>query len=145
MGSGCAREGERSRGHDIRIASGLAFGVWGRTVSWHFPRLKRVPSGPEWLAWAKSCSMAAASILPVWMLLTRAIISARFLKLGTVGMLAVAVVLDQSDPANARHYKIHRRSGLVFARAGVSLFLYHIACGAFPVFTRSLLPARRRK
>ena len=32
---------------------------------------------------------------------------------------------DQSDPANARHYKIHRRQRPCLRRAGVSLRLHH--------------------
>ena len=73
---------------------GLAFGVWGGQFLAHFPAIEAwFRHDQKWLAWAIMIYGLAASVLPVWMLLTPRDYLSTFLKLGTVAMLAVAVVL----------------------------------------------------
>src|SRR5207249_4011518 len=73
---------------------GLAFGVWGGQFLAHFPAIEAwFRHDQKWLAWAIMIYGLAASILPVWMLLTPRDYLSTFLKLGTVAMLAAAVVL----------------------------------------------------
>src|SRR5246127_4037503 len=73
---------------------GLAFGVWGGQFLAHFPAIESwFRHDQKWLAWAIMIYGLAASILPVWMLLTPRDYLSTFLKLGTVAMLAAAVVL----------------------------------------------------
>src|SRR2546429_3119084 len=73
---------------------GLAFGVWGGQFLSNFPAIEAwFRHDQKWLAWAIMIYGLAASILPVWMLLTPRDYLSTFLKLGTVIMLAAAVVL----------------------------------------------------
>src|SRR5246500_3099174 len=73
---------------------GLAFGVWGGQFLGHFPAIEAwFHQDQKWLAWAIMIYGLAASILPVWMLLTPRDYLSTFLKLGTVAALAVAVIL----------------------------------------------------
>src|SRR5450755_657981 len=73
---------------------GLLFGVWGGQFLGHFPTIESwFRHDDRWLAWAIMIYGLAASILPVWMLLTPRDYLSTFLKLGTVAALAVAVVL----------------------------------------------------
>src|SRR5216110_816141 len=70
---------------------GLAFGVWGGQFLAHFPEIEAwFRHDQKWLAWAIMVYGLAASILPVWMLLTPRDYLSTFLKLGTVAMLAAA-------------------------------------------------------
>src|SRR3989449_2442164 len=72
----------------------LAFGVWGGQFLGHFPAIEAwFRQDQKWLAWAIMIYGLAASILPIWMLLTPRDYLSTFLKLGTVAALAVAVVL----------------------------------------------------
>ena len=73
---------------------GLALGVWGGQFLGHFPAIEGwFRHDQKWLAWAIMIYGLTASVLPVWMLLTPRDYLSTFLKLGTVAMLAVAVVL----------------------------------------------------
>src|SRR5256885_4487699 len=73
---------------------GLAFAVWGGQFLGHFPVLETwFRHDQRWLAWAIMIYGLAASVLPVWMLLTPRDYLSTFLKLGTVAMLAAAVML----------------------------------------------------
>src|SRR5215217_6318209 len=73
---------------------GLAFGVWGGQFLGHFPTLQSwFLRDEKWLAWALMVYGFAASTLPIWLLLTPRDYLSTFLKLGTVAVMAVAVVL----------------------------------------------------
>ena len=105
---------------------GLAFGVWGGQFLGHFPTIEAwFRQDQKWLAWAIMIYGLAASILPVWMLLTPRDYLSTFLKLGTVAMLAVAVVLINPSLQMPADYKIHRRQRPCLRRTGVSLRLHH--------------------
>ena len=114
---------------------GLAFGVWGGQFLDHFPVIEAwFRHDQKWLAWAIMIYGLAASILPVWMLLTPRDYLSTFLKLGTVAMLAVAVVLINPTLQMPAITKFIDGSGLVFAGPVFPFVCITIACGAVSGF-----------
>ena len=114
---------------------GLAFGVWGGQFLGHFPAIEAwFHQDQKWLAWAIMIYGLAASILPVWMLLTPRDYLSTFLKLGTVAMLAVAVVLINPTLQMPAITKFIDGSGLVFAGPVFPFVCITIACGAVSGF-----------
>ena len=114
---------------------GLAFGVWGGQFLGHFPAIEAwFHQDQKWLAWAIMLYGLAASILPVWMLLTPRDYLSTFLKLGTVAMLAVAVVLINPTLQMPAITKFIDGSGLVFAGPVFPFVCITIACGAVSGF-----------
>src|SRR6184192_4756595 len=114
---------------------GLAFGVWGGQFLGHFPVIEAwFHQDQKWLAWAIMLYGLAASILPVWMLLTPRDYLSTFLKLGTVAMLAAAVVLINPTLQMPAITKFIDGSGLVFAGPVFPFVCITIACGAVSGF-----------
>jgi carbon starvation protein len=114
---------------------GLAFGVWGGQFLGHFPAIEAwFRHDQKWLAWAIMLYGLAASILPVWMLLTPRDYLSTFLKLGTVAALAVAVVLIHPMLQMPAMTKFIDGSGLVFAGPVFPFVCITIACGAVSGF-----------
>ena len=114
---------------------GLAFGVWGGQFLGHFPAIETwFHHDQKWLAWAIMIYGLAASILPVWMLLTPRDYLSTFLKLGTVALLAVAVVLINPTLQMPAITKFIDGSGLVFAGPVFPFVCITIACGAVSGF-----------
>ncbi|PYI96463.1 MAG: carbon starvation protein A, partial [Verrucomicrobia bacterium] len=114
---------------------GLAFGVWGGQFLGHFPAIEAwFRHDQKWLAWAIMFYGLAASILPVWMLLTPRDYLSTFLKLGTVAMLAAAVVLIHPMLQMPAITKFIDGSGLVFAGPVFPFVCITIACGAVSGF-----------
>jgi carbon starvation protein len=114
---------------------GLAFGVWGGQFLGHFPAIEAwFRHDQKWLAWAIMIYGLAASILPVWMLLTPRDYLSTFLKLGTVAMLAVAVVLIHPTLQMPSITKFIDGTGLVFAGPVFPFVCITIACGAVSGF-----------
>jgi carbon starvation protein len=114
---------------------GLAFGVWGGQFLDHFPVIEAwFRQDQKWLAWAIMLYGLAASILPVWMLLTPRDYLSTFLKLGTVAMLAVAVVVINPTLQMPAITKFIDGSGLVFAGPVFPFVCITIACGAVSGF-----------
>jgi carbon starvation protein len=114
---------------------GLAFGVWGGQFLGHFPAIEGwFRHDQKWLAWAIMTYGLAASILPVWMLLTPRDYLSTFLKLGTVAMLAAAVVLINPTLQMPAITKFIDGSGLVFAGPVFPFVCITIACGAVSGF-----------
>ncbi len=114
---------------------GLAFGVWGGQFLAHFPAIEAwFRHDQKWLAWAIMTYGLAASILPVWMLLTPRDYLSTFLKLGTVAMLAAAVVLINPTLQMPAITKFIDGSGLVFAGPVFPFVCITIACGAVSGF-----------
>src|ERR1041385_4335227 len=94
---------------------GLAFGVWGGQFLAHFPAIEGwFRHDQKWLAWAIMIYGLAASVLPVWMLLTPRDYLSTFLKLGTVALLAAAVALINPTLQMPAITKFIDGSGLVF-------------------------------
>jgi carbon starvation protein len=114
---------------------GLAFGVWGGQFLAHFPAIEAwFRHDQKWLAWAIMIYGLASSVLPVWMLLTPRDYLSTFLKLGTVAMLAVAVVLINPTLQMPAITKFIDGSGLVFAGPVFPFVCITIACGAVSGF-----------
>src|SRR5256886_815328 len=114
---------------------GLAFGVWGGQFLGQFPAIEAwFRHDQRWLAWAIMIYGLAASILPVWMLLTPRDYLSTFLKLGTVAMLALAVVLINPTLQMPAMTKFIDGSGLVFAGPVFPFVCITIACGAVSGF-----------
>src|SRR5438105_9713500 len=114
---------------------GLAFGVWGGQFLAHFPEIEAwFRHDQKWLAWAIMIYGLAASILPVWMLLTPRDYLSTFLKLGTVALLAAAVVLINPALQIPATPKFIDGSGLVFAGPVFPFVCITIACGAVSGF-----------
>jgi carbon starvation protein len=114
---------------------GLGFGVWGGQFLADFPAIEAwFRYDQKWLAWAIMIYGLAASILPVWMLLTPRDYLSTFLKLGTVVMLAAAVVLINPPLQMPAITKFIDGSGLVFAGPVFPFVCITIACGAVSGF-----------
>ena len=114
---------------------GLGFGVWGGQFLGHFPMIENwFRHEDRWLAWAIMIYGLAASILPVWMLLTPRDYLSTFLKLGTVAALAVAVILIHPTLQMPALTRFIDGSGLVFAGPVFPFVCITIACGAVSGF-----------
>jgi carbon starvation protein len=114
---------------------GLFFAVWGGQFLGNFPALEAwFRHGDRWLAWAIMAYGLAASILPVWMLLTPRDYLSTFLKIGTVAALAVAVLLIHPGLQMPALTKFIDGSGLVFAGPVFPFVCITIACGAVSGF-----------
>jgi carbon starvation protein len=114
---------------------GLGFGVWGGQFLAQFPAIEVwFRRDAIWLAWAIMFYGLAASILPVWMLLTPRDYLSTFLKLGTVAALAVAVILIHPTLQMPALTKFIDGSGLVFAGPVFPFVCITIACGAVSGF-----------
>jgi carbon starvation protein len=114
---------------------GLAFGVWGGQFLANFPTIESwFRHDATWIAWAIMIYGLAASILPVWMLLTPRDYLSTFLKLGTVAALAIAVILIHPTLQMPSLTKFIDGSGLVFAGPVFPFVCITIACGAVSGF-----------
>jgi len=114
---------------------GLAFAVWGGQFLANFPTIESwFRHDATWIAWAVMIYGLAASILPVWMLLTPRDYLSTFLKLGTVAALAVAVILIHPTLQMPSLTKFIDGSGLVFAGPVFPFVCITIACGAVSGF-----------
>src|SRR5437016_4792819 len=115
--------------------AGLAFAVWGGQFLNHFPMVEGwCRRSDRFLAWAIMAYGLAASVLPVWMLLTPRDYLSTFLKLGTVAMLAGAVMLINPTLQMPAITKFIDGSGLVFAGPVFPFVCITIACGAVSGF-----------
>src|SRR3989440_3063373 len=114
---------------------GLVFGVWGGQFLSNFPAIEAwFRHDAIWVSWAIMIYGLAASILPVWMLLTPRDYLSTFLKLGTVAALAVAVILIHPTLQMPSLTKFIDGSGLVFAGPVFPFVCITIACGAVSGF-----------
>jgi carbon starvation protein len=114
---------------------GLGFGVWGGQFLAQFPAIEEwFRHDQKWLAWAIMIYGLAASILPIWMLLTPRDYLSTFLKLGTVAALAVAVILIHPTMEMPALTRFIDGSGLIFAGPVFPFVCITIACGAVSGF-----------
>src|SRR5437660_4040375 len=114
---------------------GLAFGVWGGQFLSNFPAIEAwFRHDAVWVSWAVMIYGLAASILPIWMLLTPRDYMSTFLKLGTVAALAVAVIVIHPTLQMPSLTKFIDGSGLVFAGPVFPFVCITIACGAVSGF-----------
>ena len=114
---------------------GLGFAVWGGQFLAQFPAVEVwFQHDQKWLAWAIMIYGLAASILPVWMLLTPRDYLSTFLKLGTVAALAVAVVALRPTLLMPSISRFIDGTGPVFAGPVFPFVCITIACGAVSGF-----------
>jgi carbon starvation protein len=114
---------------------GLFFAVWGGQFLGNYPVMGAwFRHSDRWLAWAIMIYGLAASILPVWMLLTPRDYLSTFMKIGTVAALAVAVVLIHPVLQMPALTKFIDGTGLVFAGPVFPFVCITIACGAVSGF-----------
>jgi carbon starvation protein len=114
---------------------GLGFGVWGGQFLAHFPAMEEwFRHDQKWLAWAIMIYGLAASILPVWLLLTPRDYLSTFLKLGTVAALAAAVIVIHPAMQMPALTRFIDGSGLIFAGPVFPFVCITIACGAVSGF-----------
>jgi carbon starvation protein len=114
--------------------AGLLASVWagGRLDAWGLtPWFNR--SG-EWIAWALILYGFAASVLPVWLLLAPRDYLSTYLKLGTVAVLAAAVVIVAPPLHMPAVTRFIDGTGLVFAGPVFPFVFITIACGAISGF-----------
>jgi carbon starvation protein len=115
--------------------AGLAFAVWGGQFLVNYPALEHwFRQDEKWLAWAVMIYGLAASILPVWLLLTPRDYLSTFLKLGTVAALAVAVILLRPMMLMPSISRFIDGTGPVFAGPVFPFVCITIACGAVSGF-----------
>src|ERR1700745_3508175 len=115
--------------------AGLAFGVWGGQFLAHFPAIEAwFRHDEKWIAWAIIIYGLAASILPVWMLLTPRDYLSTFLKLGTVAALAVAVIVLHPILLMPSISRFVDGTGLVFAGPVFPFVCITMAWGAVSGF-----------
>jgi carbon starvation protein len=88
----------------------------------------------EWLAWSIMIYGFAASVLPVWMLLAPRDYLSTFMKIGTVAVLAVAIIFVAPELHMPKLTKFVDGSGLVFAGKVFPFVFITIACGAISGF-----------
>ena len=88
----------------------------------------------EWIAWSIMIYGFAASVLPVWMLLAPRDYLSTFMKIGTVAVLAVAVIFVAPDLHMPKLTKFIDGTGLVFAGTVFPFVFITIACGAISGF-----------
>ncbi len=114
---------------------GLAFAVWGGQYLPQHPTIQGwFQHDEKWLAWAVMIYGLAASILPVWLLLTPRDYLSTFLKLGTVAALAVAVVVLRPMLLMPAVSRFVDGTGPVFAGPVFPFVCITIACGAVSGF-----------
>src|ERR1700688_2603143 len=114
---------------------GLLFAVWGGQFLAHFPALEAwFRHDQKWLAWAIILYGLAASILPVWLVLTPRDYLSTFLKLGTVAALALAVMVLHPTLLMPSISRFVDGTGLVFAGPVFPFVFITIACGAVSGF-----------
>src|SRR3954467_2683273 len=132
---------------------GLALSVWGGQFLAHYPAVQSWFTHDEkWLAWAVMIYGLAASILPVWLLLTPRDYLSTFLKLGTVAALAVAVIALRPTLLMPAFSRFIDGTGPVFAGSVFPFVCITIACGAVSGFhsliasgtTSKMLPREAR-
>src|SRR3954463_13783637 len=115
--------------------AGLAFAVWGGQFLGNYPALEHwFRQDAKWLAWAVMIYGLAASILPVWLLLTPRDYLSTFLKLGTVAALAIAVILLRPVLLMPSLSRFIDGTGPVFAGPVFPFVCITIACGAVSGF-----------
>src|SRR5947207_8433388 len=114
---------------------GLGLGVWGGQFLASYPAIETwFRQDEKWLAWAVMIYGLAASILPVWLLLTPRDYLSTFLKLGTVAALAVAVILLRPMLLMPSLTKFIDGTGPIFAGPVFPFVCITIACGAVSGF-----------
>ncbi|MCE9616252.1 MAG: carbon starvation protein A [Lentisphaerae bacterium] len=115
--------------------AGLLASVWGGQYLHAHPTIESwFLHDKPWLAWSIILYGFAASVLPVWLLLAPRDYLSTFMKLGTVVILAVAVILVAPPLRMPAVTRFIDGTGLVFAGPVFPFVFITIACGAISGF-----------
>ena len=113
----------------------LLLAVWGGKLVYEDANWSKVFALKDIsLAWAIIGYGLAASVLPVWLLLAPRDYLSTFMKLGTIGALAIGIFLVLPDLQMPAITKFVDGSGLVFAGKLFPFCFITIACGAISGF-----------
>ncbi len=114
---------------------GLLVSVWAGQYLHSYPTIEAwFTREKTWLAWSLIIYGFAASVLPVWLLLAPRDYLSTFMKLGTVVVLALAVILVAPMLHMPSVTKFVDGTGLVFAGPVFPFVFITIACGAISGF-----------
>lgn len=113
---------------------GLLASVWagGQLEAWNLLRFFDYKG--ETIAWSIMIYGFVASVVPVWMLLAPRDYLSTFMKIGTVGVLAIAIVFVAPELHMPKLTKFVDGTGLVFAGKIFPFVFITIACGAISGF-----------
>lgn len=114
--------------------AGLLVSVWAGSKLGEWGLQHYFDHGGEWQAKAIMIYGFAASVLPVWMLLAPRDYLSTFMKIGTVAVLAVAVIWVAPELHMPKLTKFLDGTGLVFAGKVFPFVFITIACGAISGF-----------
>jgi carbon starvation protein len=115
--------------------AGLLASVWGGQYLHIYPAVEACfVHDKVWIAWAVIGYGFIASALPMWLLLTPRDYLSTFLKLGTIGTLALAIVFIQPAIHMPAITSFINGTGLVFAGPVFPFVFITIACGAVSGF-----------
>lgn len=125
----------------VSVRGVTVFGVVGLILSvWAGSKLKAwgleswFDHKGEWLAWSIILYGFTASVLPVWLLLAPRDYLSTFMKIGTVAVLALAVIVVMPALHMPAVTKFVDGTGLVFAGPVFPFVFITIACGAVSGF-----------
>ncbi|MCB1210185.1 MAG: carbon starvation protein A, partial [Verrucomicrobiales bacterium] len=110
----------------VSVWAGSQLEVWGVKAYFDFKG--------EWLAWAIMIYGFTASVLPVWMLLAPRDYLSTFMKIGTVAVLAIAIIWVAPNLHMPKLTAFTDGNGLVFAGKIFPFVFITIACGAISGF-----------
>lgn len=113
---------------------GLLVSVWGGSHLADLGMEKTFDRSGEWLAIAIILYGFSASVLPVWLLLAPRDYLSTFMKIGTVAVLAVAIVFVAPELKMPKLTTFIDGTGLVFAGKVFPFVFITIACGAVSGF-----------
>ena len=122
------------RGVTVFGIIGLLVSVWAGSKLGEWGMQHYFDHGGEWQAKAIMIYGFAASVLPVWMLLAPRDYLSTFMKIGTVAVLAVAVIWVAPELHMPKLTKFVDGTGLVFAGTVFPFVFITIACGAISGF-----------
>jgi len=113
---------------------GLLASVWGGSHLGEWGLEHWFDRSGEWLAWSIILYGFCASVLPVWLLLAPRDYLSTFMKIGTVAVLAVAVIFVAPELQMPKLTQFVDGTGLVFAGKVFPFVFITIACGAISGF-----------
>lgn len=134
MGVAHTKMGVSVKGVTIFGVVGLLVSVWGGSHLADLGMEKTFDRSGEWLAIAIILYGFSASVLPVWLLLAPRDYLSTFMKIGTVAVLAVAIVFVAPELKMPKLTTFIDGTGLVFAGKVFPFVFITIACGAVSGF-----------
>jgi carbon starvation protein len=134
MGIGHTKLGVSVKAVTVLGVVGLLLSVWAGSKLGDWGIVHWFDRKGEWLAWSIILYGFTASVLPVWLLLAPRDYLSTFMKIGTVALLAVAVIFVAPELQMPKLTKYVDGTGLVFAGPVFPFVFITIACGAISGF-----------